>query len=400
MRALVVAWLLLILAVPSARAVGNPDAIAVIIGNKRYDNAPEVAFADRDAEAMQRYVIDVLGYDQANVMLVPNASLGRMIGLFGTQTNPRGQLARRLGPAAADSDVFVYFSGHGFPGLKDYQSYLLPVDADARYPEDTGYGLDLLVANLGQLGARSVTLVLDACFSGKSAGGDLVRDKSVMVRPATPPPSQSRVTVLAASAADEMANWDRPDRHGAFTEFFLRAVYGGADDPNYGGRNDGRITAAAVKRYLDKQMSRWTVRELDSEQTASLTGNDGEILATFAPGKPPKRPDVVAALPPPDAPATPRTAPPVLVPPTVAAPTLIPPVLVAPVTTPPATAATRPTPARPAVATAPKLSPPTPAPKPRPRNTQCAGLLDALSLDANSRPPGVDPAAWRACGGH
>lgn len=308
MRLLRLACLVLVLATPAAHAARNPDAVAVIIGNKAYQNAPEIAFADRDAEAMRRYVIDVLGYDEANVILVQNAGYVRMVGLFGTQANPRGQLARRLGATASDSDVFVYFSGHGFPGLHDHKGYLLPVDADAQTAEDTGYSLDLLSANLAGLGARSVTLVLDACFSGDSAAGPLLKDKSVLVRAADPPPPRPRLTVLAAAGPKEMANWDRADRHGAFTEFFLRAVYGGADDPAYGAKKRGRIVAADVKRYLDRQMSRWTARELDSEQTASLSGDETVVLAAFVPGRPPVRPTLDPA-PAPALPAPPRPTP-------------------------------------------------------------------------------------------
>ena len=67
---------------------------------------------------------------------------------------------------AADTDVFVYYSGHGFPGLTDHKGYLLPVDADPNIAEGTGYGLDMLIGNLQAMGARSVTVVIDACFSG------------------------------------------------------------------------------------------------------------------------------------------------------------------------------------------------------------------------------------------
>jgi hypothetical protein len=46
-----------------AGVTGNPDGIAVIIGNKTYKGyTPAVDFAHNDAEAMKRFVIDVLGF--------------------------------------------------------------------------------------------------------------------------------------------------------------------------------------------------------------------------------------------------------------------------------------------------------------------------------------------------
>ena len=50
------------------------------------------------------------------------------------------------------------------------------------------------------------------------------------------------MTILTAAGPTQLANWDTTDRHGLFTEYFLRAVYGAADDPTVGGPHDGRIT--------------------------------------------------------------------------------------------------------------------------------------------------------------
>ena len=300
MRSIVLAWLALACVIPLARAATNPNAVAVIIGNKSYARrgVPGVEYADRDAGAMRLYAVQLLGFDPENVIAVTDAGLGEMNALFGSAGAPRGRLARLVGPVenAGAVDVFVFYAGHGFPGLDDHKGYLLPIDADPRAPEATGYGLDLLVANLQKLGARSVLLVIDACFSGEASGGKaLLPHASVMVRAADPVKPATRMTILTASGPTQPANWDVPARHGLLTEFYLRAVYGEADDPAYGGRRDGRVTARMVKRYLDRQMTRWAARELDSEQDASLSGDDAAVLAAFAPGHPPARPPEAAA---------------------------------------------------------------------------------------------------------
>ena len=36
------------------------------------------------------------------------------------------------------SDVVVFYSGHGVPGVNDKRGYLLPVDADPKAAEDDG----------------------------------------------------------------------------------------------------------------------------------------------------------------------------------------------------------------------------------------------------------------------
>ena len=52
------------------------------------------------------------------------------------------------------------------------------------------------------------------------------RSDSTWVIPAPTPAQAGGLTVLTASQADQVANWDGKHRHGLFTEYFLEAVYG------------------------------------------------------------------------------------------------------------------------------------------------------------------------------
>ena len=284
----------LLLSTAGSAAAANPDAVAIIIGNKTYQNhdIPEVKYANRNAAAMRHYVMDTLGYDERNVVVITDATQANMRATSGGEQGPQGSQLWRM-VHEGRSDVFVYYSGHGVPGAHDAQAYLLPVDADPGAGELNGYDLRLLYANLGKLKARSVTVVLDACFSGGSGGGTLIRNASVLVRPVSTelPPETGQVTVLAASGPTEFANWDDSTQHGAFTAYFLRAVYGAADDPHYGGHGDGKITLGAVKRYLDEKMTYAVRRQYGREQQASVTGDPALVLAAFQPGHPPVLPD-------------------------------------------------------------------------------------------------------------
>jgi TPR repeat protein len=293
----------------------NPYAVAVIIGNKTYQNhdIPEVKYADRDAQAVKNYVVDVLGYAEENIIYVENATQGNLNSIFGSADDPKGRLARYLW-RGGKSDVLVYYSGHGVPSLKDGESYLLPVDADPNAVTQNGYPLKLLYENLRKIDAHSVTVVLDACFSGASADGPLIRNASVMTRPASAAPAEAAgLTVLAASQADQVANWDGRHKHGLFTEYFLEAVYGRADDAQYGGHRDGKITLAAVKTFLDDEMSYVAQRE-GRDQNATVSGDPAIVLASLTPDPPPLRHDD-GPLPAPPAQATPAAAPPAAPPP-------------------------------------------------------------------------------------
>ena len=105
---------------PAYGEVRNPRGVAVIIGNKSYDHerVPEVSYAHRDAAAFRQYVLDVLGYDEDNVIGLLDASQADLWTVFGNERSHEGsKLWSYLHPKG--SDVVVYYSGHGVPGLND-----------------------------------------------------------------------------------------------------------------------------------------------------------------------------------------------------------------------------------------------------------------------------------------
>ena len=274
--------LILILAVAAALSAAraeyaNPHGVAVIIGNKAYRNerVPEVAYAHRDAEAFRRFVLDVLGFNPDNLIDLRDATQAEMETAFGNERSHEGRVWRYLHPRHG-SDVLVFYSGHGVPGLKDRRGYLLPVDADPDSAEINGYPIDLLYANLGKLdAAKSVRVFLEACFSGDSDRGMLVRSASpVFVQASLPEASGDKLTVLAAASGQEVASWDDEAEHGLFTHHLLNALYGAGDADG-----DGRVTATEAKLYLDDTMTIAARREFGRNQYASLNGVAGAVLA-------------------------------------------------------------------------------------------------------------------------
>ena len=138
------------------------------MGNKayRHERVPEVSYAHRDAAAFRRYVVEVLGYDPENVIDLRDADQATLESVFGNNRSHEGKLWRYLDPEGG-SDVVVFYSGHGVPGLKDKRGYLLPVNADPDSAEINGYPIDVLYKNLSELKeARSVRVFLGRVFFG------------------------------------------------------------------------------------------------------------------------------------------------------------------------------------------------------------------------------------------
>ena len=201
---------------------------------------------------------------------------------FGNRaTAERSDLWSYLDPEGR-SDVVVFYSGHGAPGIEDKRGYLLPVNADPNTAELNGYPIDVLYENISNLEeARSAVVYLDACFSGGSGGGGMLiaNASPVYVEASLPEASGSRLTVLTAATGKQLASWDRKSGHGLFTHHLLDALYGKGDADG-----DGRVSAREAKGYLDRYMTRAARRTYKRRQNAGFTGNAERVLASAGPG--------------------------------------------------------------------------------------------------------------------
>jgi hypothetical protein len=256
----------------------NRNSLAVIIGNRNYKGrVPTVDFAHNDADAMKHFIINKLGYREGNIYDLRDAGVNAMSAVLGNEKSHEGDLFNAI--RAGKSDVIVYYSGHGVPGLKDERPYLLPVDGDPNSAEITGYSVDTMYANLAKLPARSVTVFLDACFSGESEKGMLVSSASgISVNPKMPS-SKGRMTVITAAQGNQLASWDPKARHGLFTKHLLDALNGEADSEEYG-NTDGKVSLSEIQNYLDDEMTYQARATWKRRQNAYVRGSGDTILST------------------------------------------------------------------------------------------------------------------------
>jgi len=255
----------------------KPDAIAIVIGNRHYEHASEVRFAHKDASMVKKYLTQVLGFREGNVVLLEDATTSDFQVYFGTPENPQGKLYNMVKPGK--SELFVYYSGHGAPDLKEKKAFFLPVDCDPNYIQLGGYSLEAFYQNLARIPATSKTVVLDACFSGINIYQNLslVRIKTDPNRLADP-----NLVVLSSSTAEQPASWYNAKGQGLFTWFFLRAI----QDVRHADANaDGQLTLREVHAYLSDPTEGipYYARRLHGiEQTPLLLGKDKErVLMSY-----------------------------------------------------------------------------------------------------------------------
>ena len=264
-----------------ANKIKNPDAIAVIIGNRDYEGStPDVDFAGNDADAMKAYVLNKLGYRPGNIIDLRDATQARLRDTFGTKESHRGRLYDYV--RADESDVIVFYSGHGVPGLLDKRGYLLSVDSNPNRAEITGYPVDVLLKNLAKVPAKSMLVFIDACFSGDSPKGMLIRATSgLTVKITAPKKASDNMIVITAAEGDQFASWDEDAKHGLFTKHLLEALNGAADRHAKTGNKDGKVTLGEVKAYLDREMTYQARRRFSRDQHVTVSGDLKTVLSAY-----------------------------------------------------------------------------------------------------------------------
>jgi hypothetical protein len=175
----------------------NDKTFAVIISNENYQRESQVIFAKNDGAVFKEYCIKTLGLPEKNVHFVDNATLN----------NIRAEINWISGVAQAykgEANVIFYYAGHGIPDESTKTAYLLPIDG---YGSDvaTGYKLDDLYQKFGAIPAKTVTIFMDACFSGaQRSGGMLASTRGVAIK-TTPGKLSGNMVVFSATQNDETA---------------------------------------------------------------------------------------------------------------------------------------------------------------------------------------------------
>jgi hypothetical protein len=248
----------------------NKDAIAVVIGNREYESGiPMVEFAVRDAEFVKEYLIQTLGYREGNIIHYKNATLSNIKVAF----NKLNNLVKK-----GKSDVFVYYSGHGAPDPETNQGYFVPVDADPNYIKESGFPVNDLYSLLNDMNAKSLTVVIDACFSGSSDAGMILKDISpVFIEVDQSSLTGKNATLFTSATGEQVSSWYREKKHSLFTYYFLKALQGEGDI-----NKDDKLTFAEIQSYIDEKVPYMARRLNNREQTPQLdTMDKNRVLVQY-----------------------------------------------------------------------------------------------------------------------
>lgn len=233
-------------------SVINKNTFVIIIGNEKYKNEVEVPYASRDAKIFSAYVEKTLGVPHDQIKFVENATYND-IRIATNWIVQAMQVCRGKGKA------IIYYAGHGIPNESDQSAYLLPVDGIGNDPA-SGFSLKDLYEKLGSVEAQSITVFLDACFSGsKREEGMLTsaRGVAIKVKPAAP---TGNLIVFSAAQGDETAYPYKDKQHGLFTYFLLKKLQ----------ETKGDVSLGDLSDYLTEEVGRQSFIKNNKMQTPTV----------------------------------------------------------------------------------------------------------------------------------
>lgn len=237
---------------PKATAVSE-NTFAVIIGNEDYKYVAKVPFAVNDASIFAKYCRVTLGLPDDNVRLYKNATYGDMLDAI----DDISAISEVYGGKIR---VIFYYAGHGVPDEASRNAYLLPVDARSQQLK-TCYAIEQLYSRLSALKAESVTVLLDACFSGSLRGdGMLMSARGVAIKPRADEPKGSMV-VFTAATGDQTAYPYAEKRHGMFTYYLLSKLQ----------ESGGVVTLGELGDYITAKVSQQSVKVNRKAQSPTIS---------------------------------------------------------------------------------------------------------------------------------
>ena len=176
----------------------------------------------------------------------------------------------------------VFYSVHGISGMSDNRGYLLALDANPNRAELKGYPVNVLMKNFAKVPAKSMMVLIDACLSGDSPKGMLVRATSgLTVKITAPKKVRDNMIVITAAEGDQFANWNEHAKHGLLTKHYLEVLNRVADKHAKTGKKDGKVTLGEVKAYLDREITYQARKRFRRDQHATVSGDLKTVLSAY-----------------------------------------------------------------------------------------------------------------------
>jgi formylglycine-generating enzyme required for sulfatase activity/uncharacterized caspase-like protein len=194
---------------------------AITIGINQYDNLQPLAYARRDAAAMQDYFLHEAGFEEVYYF----ADDAPDIQTSGPPFKPLPTFAKldrfldirfEQDFLGAGDNFWFFFAGHG--KRERGRDYLLPTDVNPRSLERTAISIDHVTERLRRCGADNIILVLDACRNEGDRDGEGIGNETAQLAR-----ERGIVTLFSCSPSERSYEIDELQQ-GAFTYALLQGL--------------------------------------------------------------------------------------------------------------------------------------------------------------------------------
>lgn len=239
--------------IPAATGT-NDKTFAVVIGNEVYAKEIQVKYALNDARIFKQYLTKTLGLPANNIHYAENATFGQILDAL-KWINDVAKAYK------GDASIIFYYAGHGMPDEQTKSAFILPVDGSSQNTV-TAVKLSEVYAKLTEFPTASVTVFLDACFSGASRETNeqmLAQGRGVKINPKTEN-LNGKIVVFSATTGDETAFPYTEKQHGMFTYFLLKKLQ----------ESKGAATLGDIGSYIINNVSQQSIVVNKKSQTPQV----------------------------------------------------------------------------------------------------------------------------------
>jgi len=247
------------------------NKVALIIGVQNYSSAPKATFAASDAKWFYEYAKNVFGVSENNIKKLVNKDAS----FIQTQKVISKWLPSKI--KANQTELIVFFAGHGLSTPDGKELYLLVHDSDTDLLSRTAISRSELFNDIVKLKPKSVTLFFDTCYSGSSRDDEslLVAARPIRILPSEVSNRPDNFTIFSAAKNEQISSGFKEARHGIFSYYLMKGLEGKADT-----NRDKEITNGELHVYMDKHVSQKAL-ELGRKQNPDLAGDHKQILTRY-----------------------------------------------------------------------------------------------------------------------
>ena len=248
----------------------NKNRVALIIGIEKYDQTPDATFANLDAKYFYEYARKGFGVQKSNIKLLIDKDANLVSSLGALNKWLPSKIKKN------QTELIIYFAGHGLASPNGKELYLLPQDGDPDILSRTALSRTELFEEINNLKPKKVTIFLDTCYSG------VTREEKTLLASARPvriiadeQDTPKNFTIFSASQIDQISSGLKEAKHGIFSYYLMKGLEGKADS-----NQDKKITNGELIAYMDENVSQ-KASELGRKQNPYLAGDPDKVLISY-----------------------------------------------------------------------------------------------------------------------